>query len=98
MRRRFDKQFKLDAIQMLITSGKTHKVVADELGIPRDALSRWKREYDEHQLKAFPGKGIPRDQELANLRKEIADVKMERDILKKALAIFSNPGNRNASS
>jgi transposase len=54
-----------------------------------------KRELNEENVRAFPGHGNPRDEELTRLRKELADVKMERDILKKAVAIFSKPGDRN---
>jgi transposase len=97
-RRKFEKQFKIDAVRFLQSSGKKATDVAIELGIPRDALSRWKRELNEENMRAFPGHGNPRDEELAYLKKELADVKMERDILKKAVAIFSKPGDRNTSS
>jgi len=93
-RRKFDRQFKIDAVQLLESSGKTATAIAQDLGIPRDALSRWKREFHDENLKAFPGKGNPRDEELARLRREIADIKLERDILKKALAIFSKTENK----
>ena len=52
-------------------------------------LQRWKREASEENLTAFPGHGNPRDEELAQMRKENAELKEEREILKKALAIFS---------
>lgn len=97
-RRRFDRQFKIDAVNMLKTSGKLHKEVADDLGIPRDALSRWKREFEEADMRSFPGNGNPRDEELARLRQENAELKMERDILKKAMAIFSRTENKNTNS
>jgi transposase len=97
-RRKFDKQFKIDSVRFLESSGKKPTDVAIELGIPRDALLRWKRELNEENVKAFPGHGNPRDEELARLRKELADVKIERDILKKAVAIFSKPGDRSTGS
>ena len=97
-RRKFDKQFKIDAVNLLEASGKTATVVAAELGIAHDALSRWRKELRESDLEVFPGQGNPRDIELVRLRKEIADIKMERDILKKALAIFSKPENKNINS
>ena len=52
-------------------------------------LCRWKREFDTHEEKAFPGQGNPVEAELAQLKRELSDVKEERDILKKAVAIFS---------
>jgi len=97
-RRKFDKQFKIDAVRLLEGSGKTATVIASDLGIARDALSRWKREFSQENLKAFPGNGNPRDEEIARLRKEIADVKLERDILKKALGIFSKTENSYTNS
>lgn len=97
-RRKYDRQFKVDAVRLLETSGRTAKAVALDLGIKADMLSRWKRELKEDNLRAFPGQGNPRDEELARLRKENAEIKLERDILKKALAIFSKSENRNTSS
>ena len=91
-RRKYARQFKTDAVELLKRSGKTTKEIADELGIAYDILTRWRREFTEKDRKAFPGQGNPRDEELARLRKENADLKMEREILKKALAIFSTPG------
>ena len=96
-KRRFDRQFKIDAVELLKTGGKTATALAADLGIPRDALSRWKREFSEENLIVFPGKGNPRDEEVASLKREIADVKLERDILKKALAIFSRTENKYTS-
>jgi transposase len=90
-RRKFDKQFKIDAVNLLESSDKTATAVAEDLGIPRDALCRWRRELQDETRKAFTGHGNARDEELARLRKEVANLKMERDILKKAMAIFSQP-------
>ena len=97
-RRKYDKQFKIDTIRHLQNSGKKVTEVAHDLGIRYDLISRWKRELSEDNVKAFPGSGNPRDEEIARLKKEIADVKMERDILKKAVAIFSKPESRSIGS
>ena len=91
-RRKYDRQFKIDAVELLKRSEKAAVEVAKELGIKSDLLSRWKREFDEEDKLSFPGQGNPRDEELFRLRKENADLKMEREILKKALAIFSTTG------
>jgi len=90
-RRKFDKEFKIDAVNLLESSSKTATAVAEELGIPRDALCRWRRELNDKSKQAFTGQGNPRDEEIARLKKENAELKMERDILKKAMAIFSKP-------
>jgi transposase-like protein len=92
-RRKFDKQFKIDAVKLLENSDKTATAVAADLGIPRDALCRWRRELNEESREAFTGSGNPRDEEMARLRKDNAELKMERDILKKAMAIFSKTEN-----
>ncbi len=86
-RRKFDKQFKIDAVNLLESSGKTATAIAEDLGIPKDALCRWRRELKEESKIAFTGQGNPRDEEIARMKKEIAELKMERDILKKAMAI-----------
>jgi transposase len=72
--------------------------VARELGIAPNRLYRWKDELEADPEHAFPGQGKSRDEELDRLRKEYADMKMERDILKKALAIFSKNENRSINS
>ena len=90
-RRKYDTQFKIDTVNMLNNSNKSASEVARNLGIRPDLISRWKRELEQDQTKAFPGHGNPRDEEIARLKKENADLKMERDILKKAMAIFSRP-------
>jgi len=97
-RRTYDRQFKIDAVRLLKESGKTATEIADNLGIKRDLLSRWKKEIADETKKAFTGKGNPRDEEVVRLKKEITDLRMERDILKKAMAIFSQPERRNLNS
>ena len=97
-RRTYDRQFKIDAVRLLRESGKTATEIADNLGIKRDLLSRWKKEIADETKKAFTGKGNPRDEEVVRLKKEITDLRMERDILKKAMAIFSQPERKNLNS
>ena len=92
-RRKFDKEFKIQAVKLLLESGKTVEEVATDLGIYHGNLARWKREYRRDAEEAFPGMGKlkPEDEELRRLKKENEDLRQERDILKKALAIFSKP-------
>jgi transposase-like protein len=91
--RTYDKEFKLNAVKLYKESGKTCGEVAQNLGIPKSTLYTWALEYEESGDLSFKGSGIPKacNEELFLLRKELADVKMERDILKKAVAIFSRP-------
>ena len=88
-RRKYTKEFKKESVDYLLRSGKKVREVASELGIRSELLNRWRRESEQHEEKAFPGQGNPVEAELAKLRRELADVKMERDILKKAVSIFS---------
>jgi transposase len=90
-RRRFDRDFKKEAVRLSMESGRSLASVARELGIHENLLYKWRRQLLDKANEAFPGKGrlSPKDNEVYKLRKELADVKEERDILKKALAIFS---------
>jgi transposase len=90
-RRKFTKEFKMEAIQLAEQRGGNASEVARNLGIRPGLLNRWIREYKEDSQYAFPGLGKLKepDEQLRKLQKELADTKMERDILKKALAIFS---------
>lgn len=91
-RRSFDKEFKLMVVN-LCQSGKSTKEVSEDLGIRPDMVRRWKREYNQYQEGSFSGHGkanMTDDQkEIARLKKELADAQIERDILKKAVGIFS---------
>ena len=90
-RRVYDKQFKLDAVGLTTNGGRRVSEVARDLGIEANMLHRWKREYLDTGADVFPGKGhLPvAEEELRRMQRELNDVKEERDILKKALAIFS---------
>ena len=92
-RRQYTKEFKLEAIQLALSQGSSVSETARHLGIGPNMLNRWVREYKADGEHSFPGHGKLKepDEELRRLRKELADAKMERDILKKALAIFSKP-------
>ena len=89
--RTYDKEFKLNAVKLVIDGGRTVADVSRSLGISSNILYRWKSAYLEDKEIAFPGKGHlkPEDEKMRRIEKELADVKMERDILKKAVAIFS---------
>jgi transposase len=88
---RFDKQFKLDAVRLIQESDRPIAEIARELGIHPNLLYRWRDQLLGDPDQAFPGKGKlkPEDEELRKLRRELDVVKEERDILKKALAVFS---------
>jgi transposase len=90
-RRSFTKEFKLEAVRLITDGGQSIAKVARDLGIRDTIVGRWKNDYEQVREAAFPGKGHlkPEDEELRHLRRENAQLRMERDILKKAAAIFS---------
>ena len=91
--RKYDKEFKLNAVKLYQESGKRYEDIAQNLGIPKSTLYTWIQEYKENGEEGFKGSGTikPCNEELYRLKKQLADVTMERDILKKAVAIFSKP-------
>ncbi len=93
-RKRYDRQFKINAVSMVVNGEHSVADVARELGITADALYRWKRELSREKKGAFPGKGRlgPQEEELRSLRRELEEAKEDREILKKALAFFSKHG------
>jgi len=90
--RKYDKEFKLNAVALYKTSDKSYPELSAELGVPSSTLAGWVKEHTGIDLDSFPGKGSIKqsDKELSELRKELAIAREERDILKKALAIFSS--------
>ena len=88
-RRSYTREFKLEAVRLLKTSGKNGHKIEKELGIGSGQIYRWRAALKAEGEQAFPGQGVPRDEELARLRKELAEVREDRDILRKALAFFS---------
>lgn len=94
-RRRYDRQFKVDAVRLVTEGGKSMASVARDLGLGHNQLAKWKKELEAEGEQAFPGQGHlkPADEEMKKLRRDLARAEEERDILKKALAVFSRrPG------
>ncbi len=91
-RRQFSQEFKVETVELLLRGNKTAVEIARNLGIRAELLYRWKNEYVSNKVQAFPGTGHladPEDEMIRKLERELASVTEERDILKKALAIFS---------
>jgi len=88
-RARYTLEFKLEAVR-LVRGGQVAAVTAKILGIPKQTLENWVRLDNKGILKGAGDKPVsPEQMELARLRAELARVKMERDILKKATAYFA---------
>ena len=98
MVQKYDKEFKLNAVKVYLGNNKSLAAIAGDLGISRASLGLWVKEYKKQGEKVFPGSGHVIDQEIRELKKELQLVKQERDILKKAVAIFSNTQGKGTSS
>ena len=90
-RRRYTREFKVEAVKLVRERGVTVAQAARDLGLGRTVLAKWVREFASDPKDAFPGQGQqkPEQVELTQLRREVARLKMERDILKKAAAYFA---------
>ena len=90
VKRQFNDEFKKNAVSMVLEKGMPVKKVARDLDVHPSLIHQWRRLFEMEGDGAFTGKGLkPEDAEIRRLRKELDDVKEERDILKKALAVFS---------
>ena len=90
-RRYFTAEFKHEAVKLVLERGVTASQAARDLGIHENVLRSWVRDAKANGKNAFPGRGVqrPDDAEVSRLRRELAKVKTERDILKKAIAYFA---------
>jgi len=100
MGKRYDKEFKIEAVRLASEPGNTQAGIERDLGISQGVISRWKRELHKDGEQAFPGKGRLKasDEELRRLKRENERLRRERDILKKAVAIFSEDPHRYSDS
>ena len=90
-RRKFSREFKLEAVKLVADRGVGFAEAARDLDLHVNVLRKWVREQAADPQQAFPGKGQmkPEQLEITRLRKEVAKLKAERDILKKAAAYFA---------
>jgi len=88
-RRKYSEEYKREAVSLALQPDASIAEVARSLGINSGNLHRWIKEYQTPDTKAFTGNGNPRDEELAKLKRELAQVKKERDFLREAAAYFA---------
>ena len=90
-RKKYAREFKLEAVRLLTSQNMTIAQASRDLGINQNLLGRWKREFQSDNSQAFPGKGHlkPDEEELRRLRRENELLRQECDILKKATAFFA---------
>ena len=91
MRKKYPREFKLEAVKQLQSGECSQAELARRLGVSSVDLSSWRAELEKRGGEAFPGKGnrSGAQAELDRLRRELEQVKEERDILKKAMAFFA---------
>ena len=87
--RAYTAEFKQEAVRMVTEGGLTVAQAARDLGVNYSMLTRWKQELERKGEHAFPGKGHSAEEEVTRLQRELQVVRQERDILKKAVGIFS---------
>ncbi len=99
-RKSYTREFKLEALRLLETSGKSAAEIERDLDIGPGCLSRWRQQLLDDQDHAFPGHGrlMPDQARIRQLERENAMLRQERDILKKAVTIFSRPNKRDSNS
>ncbi len=87
----YTREFKKEAAQLVRSSNKSQAQIAQDLGIADSTLSHWCKIFAENGEHAFPGSGhqTPQEEEIRRLKRELEITRQERDILKKALGIFS---------
>ena len=92
-RKTYTREFKLEALRLLESSGKSKAQIERDLGLGAGALSRWQKQFATEGEQAFPGHGrlTPEQDRIRQLERENTVLRQERDILKKAVAIFSRP-------
>jgi transposase len=88
-RKKFSQEFKHEAVQLARNSEQPMSQVARDLGITPNLLTRWCRESATDGVKTFPGPGKPRDEELVALKRELVQVRKERDFLRETAAFFA---------
>jgi transposase len=95
-RRSFSEEFKREAVRLILQQGQSVSSVARDLELDPKMLRRWRREMEQDGEGAFPGQGRQKAEleEVHQLRREVERLKMEREILKKALTIFSEESPR----
>ena len=90
-RRKFSREFKVEAVRRIKERGVSVAQAARDLDVHENVLRKWARELAADPGQAFPGQGRmkPKQLEIDRLRREVAKLKAERDILKKAAAFFA---------
>ena len=101
IRRKYSKEQKLEIVKQSMEEGVSVTSLATRFDISPNTIYNWRSKYYKYDDNAFPGHGnktmTEGEREIARLKKELREAQLERDILKKAVSIFSNPGSKYSS-
>lgn len=88
--KRYDREFKLGAVKLVVEEGKSVSEVVESLGVSEPSLRQWVKKYRLDKGDSFPGSGklSPQDEEIRRLKEENRILRMERDLLKKTMGCF----------
>lgn len=102
IRRKFSREEKLEIVKQSLEEGVLVEKLASEYKIHVNSIYKWRREYLRHEEVSFPGNGNKmrsvEEQEIERLKKALREAELEKEILKKALGIFSSPSRKNLLS
>lgn len=91
VRKKYPREFKLEAVRLMQGGEHTTAELARRLNVKEHDLRTWRKDVETKKDEAFPGAGraVGQSAEMARLKRELEQVKEERDILKKAMAFFA---------
>ncbi len=99
LRRKFTREQKLEIVKQSLDDGVSIEELASQYKIHANSLYKWRREYLSHEAASFPGNGNKvlsvEQQEIERLKQQLRETELEKEILKKALGIFSSPSRKN---
>jgi transposase len=94
-RRKFTREFKLEAVRLIKDRGVSYVQASQDLNVHPSQLRDWVKKLSEDPQHAFHGQMKPEQLEIMRLKREVAKLKAERDILKNARRSLSSCGHRN---
>lgn len=101
-RRKFSKEQKLEIVKQSLEVGSNLEDLASQYKVHANTLYKWRREYLKYEESSFPGHGnklmSAEEKEIVHLKKQLRETELEKEILKKALGIFSSPDRKNLLS
>lgn len=99
LRRKFTREQKLEIVKQSLEAEFSIEDLASQYKIHANSLYKWRREYLSHEGSSFPGNGnkvlSEEQQEIERLKQQLREAELEKEILKKALGIFSSPNRKN---